>query len=74
MYWDGEKSTYLPAPTNDETGIQSGVPADLLDAKKPKEKDKKEKVKIAKKIAKVSGIMNNIEITTTEMIVDFDVI
>ena len=53
MYWDGEKQTYLPAPT--ETGdatISDGKTEG--EPKKQKDKEKKEKVKIAKKIAKVS--------------------
>lgn len=45
MYWDAERSTYLPAPT------QSGETDPNKESKKDKEK--KEKVKIAKKIAKV---------------------
>ena len=47
LYWDAEKSTYLPAP--DQEGA-------AMDADKPKKegKDKKEKVKVAKKIAKVN--------------------
>ncbi|XP_064604208.1 RNA-binding protein 5-like [Liolophura sinensis] len=44
MYWDAERSTYLPAPT------QSGETDPNKESKKDKEK--KEKVKIAKKIAK----------------------
>ena len=46
LYWDAEQSTYLPAPT-DQTGSEGGK-----DDKK-EGKDKKEKVKVAKKIAKV---------------------
>ncbi|XP_060079203.1 RNA-binding protein 5-like isoform X1 [Ylistrum balloti] len=48
LYWDAEKSTYLPAPTGDdslskEEGTEKGG---------KKDKEKKEKVKIAKRIAK----------------------
>lgn len=48
MYWDAERSTYLPAPTGDEGGRGDGQ--DKKDSKE--EKKDKEKVKIAKKIAK----------------------
>ncbi|GFR82439.1 RNA-binding protein 5 [Elysia marginata] len=48
MYWDAEKSTYLPAPTGEEGGRGDGQ--DKKDSKE--EKKDKEKVKIAKKIAK----------------------
>lgn len=48
MYWDGDHSTYLPAPSNSVEGMQ-----DIKQEKKGKEKEKKEKVKVAKKIAKV---------------------
>ncbi|KAK3592311.1 hypothetical protein CHS0354_030647 [Potamilus streckersoni] len=47
LYWDAEKSTYLPAPTGDEN-----KPTEDKEEKKKENKDKKEKVKIAKKIAK----------------------
>ncbi len=50
MYWDGDHSTYLPAPSNSVEGMQ-GIKSE---EKKGKEKEKKEKVKVAKKIAKVS--------------------
>ncbi|XP_041347770.1 RNA-binding protein 5-like isoform X2 [Gigantopelta aegis] len=49
MYWDAEKSTYLPAPSESHTEETSDTPG--VDKSK-KDKDKKEKVKIAKKIAK----------------------
>ena len=45
LYWDAEQSMYLPAP--DQTGGEGGK-----DDKK-EGKDKTEKVKVAKKIAKV---------------------
>jgi RNA-binding protein 5/10 len=51
MYWDAEKSTYLPAPSNQVPG--SGTEGEVTTDKKKKE-DKKEKSKMAKKIAKVS--------------------
>ncbi|KAL5014288.1 hypothetical protein ScPMuIL_008558 [Solemya velum] len=44
LYWNSEKSTYLPAPTD---GEQKDKPEEGK-----KEKEKKEKVKMAKKIAK----------------------
>jgi len=47
LYWDADKSTYLPAPTGED-----GTPREEIGDKK-KDKEKKEKVKIAKKIAKV---------------------
>ncbi len=53
MYWDGEKATYLPAPT--DGGAQPNQVEKKEDEKKKQEKDKKEKVKVAKKIAKVSS-------------------
>lgn len=46
LYWDAEKSTYLPAPIGEDG--QEGKKGD----KKEKEKDKQDKVKVAKKIAK----------------------
>ena len=49
MYWDAEKSTYLPAPTGEDSGRGDGQ--EKKDSKE--EKKDKEKVKIAKKIAKV---------------------
>ena len=49
MYWDGDRSTYLPAPSNCVEGMNEIKAGD----KKGKEKEKKEKVKVAKKIAKV---------------------
>ena len=48
MYWDASKHTYLPAPTNAAT--QEGQDDDKAN---PEKKDKKDKVKVAKKIAKV---------------------
>ena len=61
LYWDGEQQTYCPAPTDVQvkpptTELQ---PDAATDAMKPpqvdekKDKDKKEKVKVAKRIAKV---------------------
>ncbi|XP_005096261.1 RNA-binding protein 5 [Aplysia californica] len=51
MYWDAEKSTYLPAPTGGEDS--SGADgSDGAGKKDGKDKKDKEKVKIAKKIAK----------------------
>lgn len=48
LYWDAERSTYLPAPnTDDDQGNKQGT-----GEKKEKDKDKQEKVKVAKKIAK----------------------
>ena len=51
MYWDGDQSTYLPAPSNSVEGM-SEIKAE---EKKGKEKEKKEKVKVAKKVAKVTS-------------------
>ena len=45
MYWDAGKSTYLPAPTNQQEN------AEKTNGEK---KEKKDKVKVAKKIAKVT--------------------
>ena len=50
MYWDAEQSTYLPAPSDESQSDMRSL--DNKDAKKDG-KDKKEKVKVAKKIAKV---------------------
>ena len=47
MYWDGEQQTYLPAPQDDQDALETQP-----EGKKGKDKDKKEKVKVAKKIAK----------------------
>lgn len=51
LYWDAEKSTYLPAPTSAQ-GQSGEEQKDNNDQKGKKKEDKKEKVKIAKKIAK----------------------
>lgn len=51
MYWDAEKSTYLPAPTNSSEDSTGGEDKNKKDGKDKKEK---EKSKTAKKIAKVS--------------------
>lgn len=48
LYWDAEKSTYLPAPTTDDGGKDDGT-----EKGGKKDKEKREKVKIAKRIAKV---------------------
>ncbi|KAL4226607.1 RNA-binding protein 5 [Mactra antiquata] len=50
MYWDSELSTYLPAPTGDNGQPESRPGMGREDKKDGK--DKKEKVKVAKKIAK----------------------
>jgi len=49
LYWDAEKQTYLPAPVSTEDAN-----AGKDEGKKVKEKDRQDKVKVAKKIAKVS--------------------
>lgn len=49
LYWDAEKQTYLPAPVSSEDPA-----AGKDEGKKVKEKDRQDKVKVAKKIAKVS--------------------
>lgn len=49
LYWDAERCTYLPAPNGEEQKEDNG------DKLKRKE-EKKEKVKVAKKIAKVKII------------------
>jgi len=51
MYWDAEQSTYLPAPGD---GSDNG-PMGPGTGEKKEGKDKKEKVKVAKKIAKVTA-------------------
>ena len=51
MYWDGEKKTYLPAPSDQQTP-SAELPG--ADKDKDKKENKKDKVKVAKKIAKVS--------------------
>ncbi|XP_025108341.1 RNA-binding protein 5-like isoform X3 [Pomacea canaliculata] len=58
MYWDAEKSTYLPAPTQTGEAPQTGEAGEAAASenadlnKDKKEKKEKEKVKVAKKIAK----------------------
>lgn len=52
MYWDSERSTYLPAPTN-EDGNRDEAPDGPNKKDSKEDKKDKEKVKIAKKIAKV---------------------
>jgi RNA-binding protein 5/10 len=47
LYWDAEKQTYLPAPVSTEDAN-----AGKDEGKKVKEKDRQDKVKVAKKIAK----------------------
>jgi len=47
LYWDAEKQTYLPAPVSSEDAN-----AGKDEGKKVKEKDRQDKVKVAKKIAK----------------------
>ena len=62
LYWDGDHQTYLPAPADSQmaggtTGAAQSAGAGVVDQGGSKIKpDKKEKVKIAKKIAKV-GVM-----------------
>ncbi|KAH9518958.1 RNA-binding protein 5 [Bulinus truncatus] len=51
MYWDAENSTYLPAPTSDDTNKEENIDGQSKKDGKEEKKDK-EKVKIAKKIAK----------------------
>ncbi|XP_059161328.1 RNA-binding protein 5-like isoform X2 [Physella acuta] len=51
MYWDSERSTYLPAPTN-EDGNRDEAPDGPNKKDSKEDKKDKEKVKIAKKIAK----------------------
>ncbi|XP_076344248.1 RNA-binding protein 5-like isoform X2 [Tachypleus tridentatus] len=54
VYWDGEKQTYLPAPTvvSGTHDMSGGTEADSSKDEKSKNKDKHDKVQIAKKIAK----------------------
>lgn len=52
LYWDAEKSTYLPAPTGH--GATPASEGEGTSEKKNKKEEKKEKNKMAKKIAKVS--------------------
>lgn len=47
LYWDTEKQSYLPAPVSSEDSSASKE-----EGKKVKEKDRQDKVKVAKKIAK----------------------
>ena len=60
MYWDAEKSTYLPAPSDANQTEETTDTNDTTSTvdKSKKDKDKKEKVKIAKKIAKVGSNIN----------------
>lgn len=50
LYWDAEKSTYLPAPTGH--GATPASEGEGTSEKKNKKEEKKEKNKMAKKIAK----------------------
>ena len=60
LYWDGERQTYLPAPTGDGTNAgTSGEKKEDEEKISKKEREKKEKVKIAKKIAKVGTRKGN---------------
>ena len=54
MYWDAERSTYLPAPTGAEAESSNDAQDESGKKDGKERKDSKEKVKIAKKIAKVS--------------------
>ena len=53
MYWDAGKSTYLPAPTNQQEN------AEKTNGEK---KEKKDKVKVAKKIAKVTKSLTKLKL------------
>lgn len=50
LYWDGERQTYLPAPTSEQA--DATIDGDSTESKKDKEKEKKERVKTAKRIVK----------------------
>merc|ERR1719239_41859 len=52
MYWDAERSTYLPAPTGAEAESSNDAQDESGKKDGKERKDSKEKVKIAKKIAK----------------------
>ena len=56
LYWDAEKSTYLPAPSqgsDDGVPVEAGASAPAEKTSEKEEKKEKEKSKVAKKIAKV---------------------
>ena len=52
MYWDGDKQTYLPAPSEDTAHVAKPGESGAEQGKEKGEK-KENKVKVAKKIAKV---------------------
>jgi len=62
LYWDGERSTYMPAPTSTAQDNQTAMAATSAGQEAVTEESKKEdeqkksekKVKVAKKIVKVS--------------------
>jgi len=54
MYWDAEKSTYLPAPNQGEGAPTVPSGDNQLDKGDKEDKKEKEKTKVAKKIAKVA--------------------
>lgn len=59
MYWDSERSTYLPAPSDGNDSLSNGANSrdDGGGKKEGKKGEKSDKVKVAKKIAKVSLII-----------------
>ncbi len=57
LYWDGVQQTYLPAPTQGSAPQTAGALSmqGVPENKETKDKEKKQKVQVAKKIAKASG-------------------
>jgi len=56
LYWDGEKQTYLPAPTSGTSSADTGTGQDgkKEDDQKKRSSSPDKKVKVAKKIVKVN--------------------
>lgn len=51
LYWDSEKQTYVPAPTENNAGPNDNATASGKELKEPKEKKEKPKSKTAQQVA-----------------------
>lgn len=51
MYWDSEKQTYVPAPTENNAGPNDNAAASGKEPKEPKEKKEKPKSKTAQQVS-----------------------
>uniref|UniRef100_A0A3Q1BFC0 RNA binding motif protein 5 n=1 Tax=Amphiprion ocellaris TaxID=80972 RepID=A0A3Q1BFC0_AMPOC len=52
LYWDSEKQTYVPAPTESDTSTEQAAASSSTTSKEPKDKKEKPKNKSAQQIAK----------------------